>query len=578
MNLNGQQQRAVEIDGRRVLVIAGAGSGKTRVLAERIAHLVGVRKVSGYEIMSFSFTRKASGEIIDRIGQYESLKEAVGSITAGTMHSIALSFLKKYGDEIGFNAQHLTVYNPWEEAFLLKHIATEMGIYKGKQWKIKKRDIDGVFNHYYNTGEPPGENNECKTLFDTFHRRCQENHAITYGGLLTGFYLLIPYIGKYTYFRHILVDEVQDMSTIQWNIIFRMQERWGVDIFAVGDIDQSLYEWRGAIPGFLTRLSQGGTYQVIKLEANYRSVPAIVRSANKLIENNTDRVDKIMFPVRQDDSPIAISTGMDSDKIARLLEKCTDLDMAVLCRVHGPLKKLSEILTERKIHHVYYGKNVDLINSEGFQRYHAFLKLMANPFDNFAFLLAFDYLGLTIDHYRQIRAESNTYHISHFQAYMNIFPDNFFDLLMDTWGDKGLLGVAQAIGSVFFIEDKPFPDAQLFFEDWIYRKSKDNLEDYLDYVATYDLQDEMEQYDPGIKLMTVHGAKGLEWDHVIIAGMNEGILPSRMAINNGEIEAERRVAYVAITRARNKLLLAVRPEWKENKKAYPQSRFMQEMN
>ena len=169
MQLDKQQSAAVKTESNRVLVLAGAGSGKTRVLTERIAYLTETQKVSPYEIMAFSFTRKASGEIRSR------LEERIGSeanhCTLGTMHSIALQFIHRLGEAIGFKSKGVTVYSAWETNYLLKEIAIEMGIFK-KSWNPKKKVVDEVFADYYERGILPAPDHPAKAIFDVFIARC----------------------------------------------------------------------------------------------------------------------------------------------------------------------------------------------------------------------------------------------------------------------------------------------------------------------------------------------------------------------------------------------------------------------
>ena len=236
MNLDIQQITAVKTDSRRALVIAAAGSGKTRVLTERIAYLVEECKVSPTEILSFTFSRKAATEmkirLVDRIGSQ------AYSVNMGTMHALALSMINRFGEVIGLKSKAVTVYSQWEEDFLLKDVCRDMGLHNGKAWKTPKRDIDRVFSEYYSTGNEPEENSIFAPLFHASIQRCRENNSLTYGGLLIGLRLLIPTLAKYLHIKHILVDEVQDTDRLQWAIILEMEKAFGATLFVVGDVDQ----------------------------------------------------------------------------------------------------------------------------------------------------------------------------------------------------------------------------------------------------------------------------------------------------------------------------------------------------
>jgi len=587
MKLDRQQMNAVTTESKRTLILAGSGSGKTRVLIERIAYLIEMKKVSSYEILAFTFTRKAAGEVKERLETR--LEGKAAGIAAGTMHAIALRMLHKYGDTIGLKAKHLTVYSQWETNFLLRDVAKEMGIYNGKKWNIPKKEIDQVFNHYYETGEPPEEESHVFDLFNAFIQRCRENNALTYGALLIGMRMIIEQIAKYQNWRYVFVDEVQDIDILQWSVINKLCESLKASLFVVGDIDQSLYEWRGAVPEYL--IQHQGEFKIFKLETNYRSSEDIVEAANNLIEHNQERIRKTMKCLKAHREPIAIHDNMDSAGLVRYLGKlrnmnCAD-NLAVLCRIHAPLAKLSKLLSEAGIPHHYVGKKTALTNSEDFRCFHAFLKLIVNEFDNFSFLLIKDILGVSKNEYSHketgIRVRASQQGKSHFQIYKKDHHGNDFATLCKDglFGDT-VLNIESIIDETKFIDGIEFTTQPIieFIFDWIRDNPSGSIQQYLDWLATYDLQDELTKDQEGLQLMTVHAAKGLEWPTVIISGANEKILPSKQAINNGEIEAERRIAYVAWTRAEDTLIITTRPEQEEYKGkkilGSPPSRFIRE--
>jgi len=556
---------AVRTASRRAMVLAGSGSGKTRVLTERIAYLIEKKKVSPWEIMAFSFTRKASNEIKDRLDA-RLLSTPTYAIAMGTMHSIALSYLRRFGDVIGLRASHLTVYSAWEEQFLLKEVARELGIYKSK-WKIPKKDIDRTFNDYYEVGAEPAEIDQCHLLFNTFIQRCKENQSMTYGGLLVGMDLLIPTLAKHLKIKHILVDEVQDINLKQWHIINGMVEAFGASLFVVGDIDQSIYSFRGAVPEYL--IDHKEQFDVYRIETNYRSDAHVVNMANRLIDRNEQRFEKTMRPFEDAQTPVQIIRNVQSNEVISLCgclnDKAPDVRRAILCRIHAPLKKISMLMEERGIDHTYVGSKSELTKSESFRRLHAFLKLVVNPYDNFSFLLIRDLIGLSSEDYSRIRLIAAEEGKSHFQAWYSYEAATdvraFYKFEMEEGGESSLSAVIHNLlvdinPSVEQLE--AWTDTVNFIEEWDC-KNAGSIADYLQWLATYDLQDEIAEDQPGLQLMTIHAAKGLEWPTVIIAGCNEGILPSRQAIKNDEIEEERRLAYVAWTRARDQLILTARP-------------------
>lgn len=569
-----QQKAAIETESKHALIIATAGSGKTRCLIERIAYLVEKKKVSPSEIMSFSFSRKASQEIrerlIARIGS-----QAHGCIL-GTMHSISLQMIQRFGETIGLKSRPVTVYNQWENDYLLRDVAQEMGLHDGKKWKkLSKGDVEAVFAEYSQKGIEPAADNPAHDIFQAFQQRCRQNQSFPYDGLLAGLKLLIPVMAKYLNVKHILTDENQDFTPLQWVIINEMVTAFGASLFTVGDDDQSIYSFRGAVPEYL--VGHQSEFEIYRLESNYRSVPSIVEASNRLISHNVERIPKTMVATREGlipGSAVSIMKEMDSERIGDFFEKeVFTCPVAILGRNHFLLEKLSRLLDEKGVAHEYIGRTTALTNSEHFRRYHAFLKLAINPYDNFSFLLIKDIIGLSRDQYSEIRIGAAREGKSHFQVYCE--PNNPFWI-----GDPAAFGdsLKYACHHLSRIFPELSPEAGAFASKWE-QSHAGGIKEYLNWLALIEVQDELKDEPKGITLMTIHAAKGLEWPVVILAGCNEGILPSRKAIENLEEEDERRLMYVAMTRARDQLIITVRPEHVEKDgKVYdsPISRFVGE--
>jgi len=578
MELDKQQKAAVLSDSKRTLVLAGAGSGKTRVLIARIAHLVGNCKVSPYEILALTFTRKAAGEMRERL---ESRIVRAHAVAMGTMHSVALHMIQSFGEQIGLKPKQTTVYSEWESSYLLKEVAMDMGIFK-KSWKIPKKDIDRTFADYYERGQLPSKEDPAEGLFKTFMARCRENNSLTFGGLLVGLEMLIPTIAQYKRWRHILVDEVQDIDPLQWRIINGLCEATGASLFCVGDDSQSIYSFRGAVPGYL--IEHQDEFGIFQLQSNYRSANHIVEAANRLIEHNENRLPLVMMPVRGDNGSSAptVERGIDSAGLAGMISLSLDINaddqFTVLSRNHALLKKLSQLLDNAGIKHNYVGQKTAVTNSEDFRRFHAFLKLIVNPFDNFAFLLIKDIIGIEKREYAKIRLKAITEGKSHFKAWMERSTDEWQGFF-ESAQIKPIHEIITSLWKRLPGEDDVYAPAVAFIDQWAVTHPNGTTEGYLNWLATYDISEEVETDTAGIQLMTIHAAKGLEWPNVIIAGCNEQIIPSKQAIAADNVEDERRLFYVAMTRARDNLLLAVRPETKEyGKKVYhnPESRFVKE--
>lgn len=586
MKLSDEQRAAVETTSGRVLVAASAGSGKTATITERVALLIEKRKVSPFEIMQFTFTRLASNEMRQR------LKGRIGNqahrIALGTMHGLALGYLKRFGDAIGWKAKQLTVYSQWESDFLLKESAKQVGAFNNK-WIVPKKDIVAAVNHYYSTGKEPHPNDPAYPTFRAFTHFCRENNSMTYDGLLIGMELLIPTIAKHLKIRHLLVDEVQDISCQQWRCINAMVKAFDASLFVCGDDSQSLYSFRGAVPEYM--VDHQSEFDIYNLSTNYRSVPAIVNSATRLIKNNKDRIPLEMKPHRAGEQPVSVIENMDSRQLVKFITEMPfdPKETAVLCRIRAPLKKLSRLLEQSNIEHDFIGNKSELTNSEYFRRFHAFLKLSVNYYDNFAFLLVYEILGLTTTDLTVIRQNARETAKSDAQAYASMHRPTMFDNMQDAYGDD-LVSWATVIDERMrkfpwkdpYMVDKSraFSPTHNFTTDWCIENPQGTISSYLEWLATFDLQDEVRKEQTCLELLTAHGAKGLQWKNVIVAGCNEGILPSKQAIMADNIDDERRIAYVAMTRAEDQLMMTVRPEKTEdargNKHNNPVSRFIGE--
>ncbi len=586
MQLDQYQKDAVETDSKQVLVLAGPGSGKTRCIVERAAHLMEHEKVSAYDILLLTFSRKAAQEMRTRV-EARLGKKGV-PMTILTIHAFALRFLKQFGEFIGMKPSHLTVYSEFEEKYLMREVGLDMNFYDGKKkWEPLKKEIDAVFNKYYQDGEDPDALHPVYKLFQEFLSRCRENNSFCYGTLLTSLrdILQIPDIKQYVHWKHIILDEGHDTDRLQWQLIRRLQELGDASLFVVADENQAIYSFRGAYPEYL--IEHKDEFKIYYLLNNYRSCIGIVRSANNLIEHNRNRIPRTMIGVREEIGEVFQMAEMDSEKVASMLvdlksDGRNQSDIVVLARNHIFLKKVSEVLTNLNFPHTRIGQTDDLMDRMDFRVFHAFLKLIQNPFDSFSFSLIRDLLGVSRKQYQEIRLQATKESRSHFHVWWKSLSakDSALEFFGKSTTDDSPILLAERIQATWPFDS---PEIMGFVEQWMDEQGEGTLEDYLDWLATYDLQDEIKEIDDKLKLMTVHAAKGLEFSTVMIIGCNDGILPSKQSIEAGdsEIEHERSLFYVGITRAKDSLILAVRPELTqaESEKYFenPVSRFLGEI-
>ena len=579
MELNENQNKVVKAMEQNILCIAPPGSGKTRVLVERAAYMIEHRNVSPYEMLLLTFTRKAAGEMRARI------EERIGfqakNITIGTFHAVALRLIQRFGNQIGLRPGRITVYGDWETQYLLKDIAKELGIYK-KAWKPRKKDIDAVFNHYYNTGEPPVETDPVYPLFISFAARLRENNSLTYGSILTGLNLLLPDIYEHLKWKHIMMDESQDSDALQWSLVENIRRECKTTLFCVADVQQSIYSFRGAVPEYL--IQHQDEFIIYHLEINYRSDSYIVEAANNLISHNEERIAKSMKPFKKFRHPVKVVHNIDSGALVSLIRKilktANTKNIAVLARNHYLLRKTSELLKEAEISHTYIGEKTKLTNTENFRKFHAFLKLIVNPFDQFSFLLVREIIGISTQEYADIRLQAVKEGKSHFQVWHEHYTATPFECA-ESHGKNSLADISDATDIIFKTKHDTWKsDTSDFIYQWILDNPTGTIEDYLSWLAVYDIQDEIKENPKGVQIMTCHAAKGLEFKTVIIAGMNEGILPSKRDQSIEAIESERRLFYVAVTRAEDQLIITSRPtesEFHGKTITEPVSRFLGEL-
>ena len=497
--LDPQQLSAVRTDSKRALMVCGPGSGKTRCIVERTAYLLEECKVSASEIVLVTFTRRAAGEMRKRLEAR--VGNAAHRLTIGTFHAIALNLLHRFGELIGFRAENSTVYGEFEEQFLLREVAAEMGFLKGKIWRVPKKQIEAVFQAYYSTGQEPTENDPVYRLFQVFVATCRENNSYTFGSLLTGFILLLPQIAKYLPWKHLIIDEAHDNDRLQVASHRNDREISGRLSFVVSDSDQAIYSWRGSYPEYL--IENEHSFDVYKLEANYRSVPSIVEAANRVIRHNEKRIDKTMVAVRGEDSgELGSLYDMDSPALAAEIASWHEVNWAsvsVLGRNHSLLKKLSSELDLRQIPHEYIGRKAAVTNSEEFRRFHAFLKLLVNEHDNFSFLLIRDIIGLSALEYANVRVYAAENGKSHFQAWYENYHGH--TLYTDFFNGLSRSSLAASVLSIQAIFNGAYPyDIRHPFDidetfrlifSWLVNNPTGTIRQYLNWLSTYDLQDEL---------------------------------------------------------------------------------------
>lgn len=618
-DLNESQRKAVEyIDGPS-LVIAGAGSGKTRVLTYKIAYLL-QQGVKPWSIMALTFTNKAAREMKERIGKLVG-QELAQHLYMGTFHSIFSRILRAEAQHIGFT-NNFTIYDESDSRSLIKTIVKEMGldekVYKPasvhSRISMAKNNLMSAEN-YARDKELYQADQRAKMprvgdIFITYVQRCQQANAMDFDDLLTLTFKLFQehedIRKKYAdRFNFLLVDEYQDTNHAQMSIVMQLckeKER----VCAVGDDSQSIYSFRGAnIDNILSFQSRFKEARLFKLEQNYRSTQSIVEAANSLIKHNSNQIPKNVYS-KNDKGESLIYKPAYSDKEEALIvcreikrikrqDDCQYSDFAILYRTNAQSRSFEEELRKQSIPYRIYG-GLSFFQRKEIKDVIAYFRLVANPDDEEAFKRIINYptRGIGNTTVAKIAACALDNHVSFWQVISS--PEHYglgvnkgtlaklesFRLMISGFVEKSASMNAFDLGDTIVKESGISADIyksgsrdpedlarqenleellggmQSFVEECREegREQEAYLTDYLQGVALLtDLDSKGDDDEPRVSLMTVHASKGLEFPTVFVVGLEENIFPSAIVSTLRELEEERRLLYVAITRAEKHCVL-----------------------
>lgn len=618
-DLNESQRKAVEyIDGPS-LVIAGAGSGKTRVLTYKIAYLL-QQGVKPWSIMALTFTNKAAREMKERIGKLVG-QELAQHLYMGTFHSIFSRILRAEAQHIGFT-NNFTIYDESDSRSLIKTIVKEMGldekVYKPasvhSRISMAKNNLMSA-EKYVRDKELYQADQRAKMprvgeIFITYVQRCQQANAMDFDDLLTLTFKLFQehedIRKKYAdRFDFLLVDEYQDTNHAQMRIVMQLckeKER----VCAVGDDSQSIYSFRGAnIDNILSFQSRFKGAKLFKLEQNYRSTQSIVEAANSLIKHNSNQIPKNVYS-KNDKGESLIYKPAYSDKEEALIvcreikrikrqDDCQYSDFAILYRTNAQSRSFEEEFRKQGIPYRIYG-GLSFFQRKEIKDVIAYFRLVANPDDEEAFKRIINYpsRGIGNTTVAKIAACALDNHVSFWQVISS--PEHYglgvnkgtlaklesFRLMISGFVEKSASMNAFDLGDTIVKESGISADIyksgsrdpedlarqenleellggmQSFVEECREegREQEAYLTDYLQGVALLtDLDSKGDDDEPRVSLMTVHASKGLEFPTVFVVGLEENIFPSAIVSTLRELEEERRLLYVAITRAEKHCVL-----------------------
>ncbi len=624
---NNQKSAVMDINGP-MLILAGAGSGKTRVLTCRIAYLL-EQGVNPYNILAITFTNKAATEMKERVNKL--VGPAAKDIWLSTFHAFCARFLRMEIDKGGTFTKNFVIYDSADSQALIKICLKELNLdEKAFSPNMVQAVISNAKNMLIDAKTFSGNADDFHTekiadIYDLYSRKLQINNALDFDDLL----LLTVRIleqnvavrEKYQQqFKYILIDEYQDTNKVQYRLAKSLAEKHH-NICVVGDADQSIYAWRGAdIRNILDFEQDYPEAKVVKLEQNYRSTQTILNAANAVIENNITRKPKALWTENPPGEEITLYTALDERDEARYIidtvSKMHDIyrqpygNMAVLYRTNAQSRVIEEALLRCGIAYTIVG-GVKFYDRKEIKDILAYLKVIYNPNDSVSLLRIINVprrgLGdTTVARLNSYAAENS---LTLFDVISN--PDMVVGLtnkaklrleelaelifnFMKQAANMPVMGLIERVmidtGYLAELEEEQSVQAQVRIEnlrellsvakEFPQNDTEDTLENFLSHVALVTDIDMAQTTNDTVTLMTLHSAKGLEYPIVFLAGMEEGIFPhARTLMNEPELEEERRLCYVGMTRAQHQLYLTNTRQRTiyGNSVMYPPSRFLGEI-
>ena len=615
--LNDAQREAVTAQNDHLLVLAGAGSGKTRVLVHRMAWLMTVDRVPPTGILAVTFTNKAAKEMRSRIEQMMNIPAR--GLWFGTFHGIAHRLLRSHWKDAGL-PENFQVLDSDDQLRLIKRVMREFQIDESQwppkqaQWFINSQKDEGLRADHIQ--ENPGDHftNTMLKIYRQYEKLCQQGGLVDFGELLLRSHelwlhrpeLLAHYQDR---FQHILVDEFQDTNTIQYAWLQVLASN-RVPLTVVGDDDQSIYGWRGAkIENIQQYQRDFPNARMVRLEQNYRSTQMILKAANSVIANNQGRLGKELWTDGPDGDPISLYAAFnEQDEANYIADSITDWvnqgnlrsEAAILYRSNAQSRVLEESLMRQGIPYRVYG-GLRFYDRQEIRNALAYLRLVQYHRDDAAFerVVNIPTRGIGAKSLAEIRAYATEQGISLWEASERMLAagqvkgrartglQSFLDIingLSEMIGDASLQGLMKQAIEVSGLKDyhasekgekgqarvENLEELVNALSDYEVEDGVDPLAEFLAQAALDAGESQAEDHEDSVQLMTLHSAKGLEFPMVFLAGVEEGLFPHSMSLEEpGRMEEERRLAYVGITRAMKKLVLT----YAESRRLYGQEKF-----
>ena len=604
--LNEPQRKAVTSESQSLLVLAGAGSGKTRVIAHRVAWLIKAQNVNPHSILTVTFTNKASREMRGRIEDI--VQEEMGNFWCGTFHGISHRLLRTHWEEAGLRKE-FSILDSEDQHRVIKRVVKSMGLDDTKwpprqiQWFINKqkdeclrsKDVE-VTDDYFTE--------KMVEIYKVYEELCDRESLVDFGELLLRVYVLLKtndqVLRHYQRrFSHILVDEFQDTNEVQYQFL-KMLAASGSNFIAVGDDDQSIYGWRGAKSENINRFTNDyKNTEIIRLEQNYRSTSVILNAANEVIKNNQGRLGKELWTDQKEGEPISVYSAYNEDDEARFVvgsiqnwvAQGRNLDeVAILYRSNAQSRVLEEAILRESLPYKIYG-GLRFYERAEIKNAMSYLKLVYGREDDAAFerVINIPPRGIGVKTIEIIRSKAMEGKTSLWKACQELLDNdgftsraaqsiegfmNSFDALesdtkdLQLWeivditiersglieyhkkeaGEKGRTRVenlSELVGAAKDFEPDSFDELD-----------ESSLKMFIDHAALDAGETQASEHELAIQLMTLHSAKGLEFPLVFITGFEEGLFPHKLSIEDpNQLQEERRLCYVGMTRSMEKLFV-----------------------
>lgn len=589
-----QREAAAQVDGS-ILILAGAGSGKTRTITYRIANMIENVGINPYSILAVTFTNKAAKEMRERV---ESLiGEEAKKCTISTFHSFGVKLLRMYAKELGYDS-NFTIYDGDDQKRIVKTILKEYGLEKINDReiaslisKIKEEDLSVKEYEYINKN--------FAEIYEKYNRNLKSNNAMDFSDILVNTYnlLKLPHIleriqDKYKY---VMIDEYQDTNNLQYKIIDLIAKK-NLNLCVVGDENQSIYGFRGAnISNILNFEKNYSNSKIIKLEENYRSTSVILEAANEVIKNNKSSKDKKLWTQNENGELIQIlECDNGRDEVNKIIDIIREehskgvpyKDITILYRTNAQSRIFEEGFLRYNIPHKVFG-GISFYARAEIKDIVAYLSVIANPKDELNLTRILNVpkrklgdkgLEKIVEYARENKlslleslnyindiAGLNSVTKEKLMELYNIIKD-YQEMVSYETTSEIVNGLIEKIGYLDYIQENydnyetrlenidEFKNSILELENIV---GDLRLNEYLENISLVSATDDLEESNDYVKLMTIHNSKGLEFPIVFIVGFENEIFPGNKALNDdNELEEERRLCYVAITRAEKKLYLS----------------------